>query len=491
MSRETEFACLITPEIAYDRAALANIKHRYFGNGPKYYFREKSEDESKNNNRTCSQGWGCIADADPRLEYMMMTASKFLPSGWTVHNTGCVYADGDGAGADATSPVYLRASGSTKNHFAGLAIDIAIKTADGTTLSNIRNYRSFRTYELFAQIIGKLIHENLVTDEQGIPVDWRDLIVNKQGPNGEAPLPAGHHGARRQFDADGKEFWSFNDNGKLIKHQSGLGQEEGDYLFTPRNAPTTGLGFRWGGYFGTGKYYLRSEKTTTEQLRKPNNDGKFEGEIVEWNPGKKIFEKHKIPLVDEEGVQVVVWRPDKFDKKGKLIEAAHWEKQYWDEVDNIGWDSMHFDFRPIGGGWNPGGLDSRSRELLTIPVGLGNPTGEPIPPRSVGLSKTGVQNLRLPLTPEESYHRFNETLGIPIPKDFVGVAPPPVMLNNRISELEYNAREAEIEASQMTPYTGYSDPDSQPVTVPIVTTSTKSKTSQPRERAPSGPYRER
>lgn len=479
--REAAYPCLIGSD-----TPLNLMKHRYVGGGYKYYWRTGEVNSGKNGPGTAPAKMGCIADADPRLEAMMQTASKFMPSGWQIFNRGGPNQD-SAEDPGAGEGILLRRKGGTINHFSGLAIDVCIRTNDGTFLCNVRNHRTFRTYEYLYQLICRLIWGDLISYADGTPCNWGDLVEGKLDKDGlERTQPM--LGARRQFVIENgvfkqplEEYWSVNDNGEEIKNIPD-GGKQGPFGFTPRGAPKWGV--RWGGYFGNSLYKMKRDLTTKEQLMNHQGPGK----IITYIPEQNRWDKGPIEMWDKdtgERMQAL-----KKDKAGNVIVPHEYEPANWPGFDNVGWDSMHYDFRPgdqhsLAGGEN----------TLAIPA-ENNSTGRDIPVNTKPMSRSAMRAMPLPGTPGDCKVIWEETLGVAPPPGFVAaVVPPPIMGPSERTNEYYNAdalrNEMEINARLTSNPTPGGFTDAPLITVPVVTTSTKSKTSQTRERAPSGLYRER
>jgi hypothetical protein len=470
--READFPCLIgsgTP--------LNLMPHRYVGGGYKYYYRTTEEHSHKNaRHGTAPEDMKCMVDADPRLEAMMQTASKFMPSGWQIYNI-CAQQDiTKEEYMKAGNGVLLRGLRDTINHFSGLAIDVGIRINDGTLLCNIRNGRSYRTYELLYQLICRLIqgdptvvgHPGYISYEDGTICNWGDLVLGKPDTDGIVRTggSSGELGARRQFRMEDngsgvmvrKEFFSHNDNGQLIKDIPN-GKITGSFGFVPRTAPKYGV--RWGGYFGNTKYHMERDMGKKEQQMLHTGEGK----IITYLPEVGRWDKSLIPMWDKEGNRVQVL---KTNKAGEVIVPHEFVNANHPDFPNIGWDSMHYDFRPGESIWSIG----KGAQTLCVPAEK-NGTNQDILVAHRPTTDSIVKNMRLPSTPEDCKQMWEETLGIR----------PPPNLEVRASLIPTMADPLSPWASRWVNPVGtlYNErnnrPDEEPAIVPIVTTSTTSQKS--------------
>lgn len=514
--READYPCEIGTKL------LNEIPHRFvIGNASRYYYRKNDPTLKNERPNVAPKGFNCITDADPRLLYIMMAASKFMPSGWQIHSRGGPNQDefsdqgkgetikGQGQGT------LLRANGSTINHFCGLAIDVCIQINDGTVLCNIRNHRSFRTYEYLYQVICNLIHNDLVTDENGVRCKWGDLIAGRLDENGLTRTTE-MLGVRRQFEIgeDGQykveigqdgtvnrtkfEYWSKNDDGIEIRHNTNADgsvkmktDRNGNQVvadpdaFVQRSAPT--LGLRWGGYFGDSGMYTEEELGTSEKQKVWQHEGapiagtaikKGEllksGKLIKYTAADNRFDLYPIPAVDELGFRAE--RRVYVKGTDRLVEPPVYEKYNLPGFDNVAWDSMHYDFKPLGERFS---ISQRLIDLLTIPANQ-NPSEKPIPVRTEPLSPARIRAMELPATPGDCKVVWEATLGVAPPPGFVAKAVPPSMLLPLPIEVPA-ANEGNGRLSTQWP-APYNDPDGWRDLVPKVTTSTRTPAERARNR---------
>ena len=333
--------------------------------------------------------FNCLCDADPRIELVIREASKYLPNGWQAV-TGCMQADTpgykapDGNPGEKTGGILLRrlSENATSNHGTGKAIDVFLITNKGVALGNIRNTRTFRAYELWAQCVGKCIVSNIVFDDDGNKVDWSDLRFIDGG------RPRNKLGHRRVFEMGpggeyGDEIPSRNPEGVILPAgYIGKGPPDG--------AMNTGI--RWGGYFGGS-----NAQTYREDL----------GEVP-------VLEKIDV----KKGVSIIAWNLDgnrEFSGiKKYTFTLEDGTTLTPDLATNVICDSMHFDFTPSSDpGWRSG-LSDWAKKKLTDPAG-NEPVSVPI---------RNWADFDLPYDQENSKTRFEFGLGIPVPEGYVAIRPP-------------------------------------------------------------------
>jgi hypothetical protein len=387
------------------------------------------------------KAFGCKVDADPRLELMIREASKYLPNGWQV-STGERIGDSTLSGEltgvqgkDASGSILRSVAGKTSNHGGGRAIDIHLITNEGKVLGNIRNVRTFRAYELFAQCVAKCIITNIVKDDNGETVDWSDLRYIE---GGRERSKLGH---RREFDENGVENTDpRNEEGTSIKDTVQVDPPDTD----------TNIGVRWGGYFGNenAKTYRVGEQPTLESLKKTDGPGYHGITLVEWGKDDKPEFTGRFQAV--------------YELDGKPFSP--------DFATNVVLDSMHFDFSGAGdtagrtsGYWSRG-LSEHVKRVFT------RPDGKPPDCRPV----KNWSEFNLPQSADESRDRFQEGLGIPLPDGYVVAKPPPaapaVVINSCVApkpkvEIDSTALMSPQDGRDVTEYPPI--PVTQPGTVAI------------------------